>query len=202
MLKGLYHCNMLAAMPQASPVHGENSALITMLAMVGEFDDEGGDARKIDFLKHRYAGFGRKESAILAGVSGLTAKKWIKDDPRVAKYDDIITTGGRKEIRKEVLQEEWFRNFYLILRRDEYILKKVHGLLDEPFLEVTTDGKRTMKRGSPMMRKEDWDYYSQMRKMYTPESWASIEKAISGNSGQFDINQFILNLQVNNNATP
>ena len=54
------------------------------------------------------------------------------------------------------------------------------------------------------MQKEDWDYYAQMRKMYTPEAWASIEKAMAGQVTTFNIAEFVLNMghnqQVNLNA--
>mgnify|MGYP004448955605 CR=1 FL=1 len=177
-----------------SPEQSENEALVSMLE---EFSPDGADARKVDFLRGRYAGFRRKEAAKLAGVSLSTANKWIKEDNRVARYDDVVSTGKRREFRKEVLQEEWFRNFWLVLQRDAYILKKAHGLLEEPYLEVTANGSHVRKVGSPAMRKEDWDYYGQMRKMYTPDAWSSIEKVISGQHGQFNIAEFVLNLAQN-----
>jgi hypothetical protein len=181
-------------MASGSPAQAESNALMSMLT---EFSGVGTDTRKLDYLKNRYAGFGQREAAKLSGVTLPTVNKWRKDDPRVAHYDDEVTTGSRKELRKEVLQGEWFRNFWLVLKRDQYILSKVHGLLNEPYLEVTADGHHIRKMGSPSMRKEDWEYFSQMRKMYTPDAWASIEKVIGGGSGQFDIAQFVLNMANN-----
>lgn len=180
-----------------SPANPEQAESTALMAMMTEFSGAGVDIRKLDYLKNRYAGFGQREAAKLSGVTTPTVNKWMKEDPRVAHYDGEVSTGSRKELRKEVLQGEWFRNFWLVLKRDQYILSKVHGLLDEPFLEVTADGRHITKRGSPSMRKEDWDYFSQMRKMYTPESWASIEKVISGNTGQFNIAEFVLNMASN-----
>jgi hypothetical protein len=173
-----------------SPEQVENDALLSML---GEFEAET-DARKLNYLKHRYAGFTRKESATLAGVKIATSNTWLKEDPRVKHYDDIVTSGQRKGFRKEILHTEWSRNFWMILKQDERILKKVHGLLEEDILDVDIHGKRVVRRGSPMMRKEDWDYFSQMRKMYTPEAWSAIEKVMAGNTGQFNIHDFILNI--------
>jgi transposase len=184
----------ILAQAPASPEQAENEALLSILA---EFDSDPADARKIDYLKNRYAGFRRKEAATLVGVSIITVNKWIKLDTRVARYDALVSTGKRREFRKDVLQEEWFRNFYLVLRRDEYILKKVHGLLEESYLEVTASGKQTRKVGSPAMRKEDWDYFAQMRKMYTPDAWASIEKVLAGSQGQLNIAEFIINIARN-----
>lgn len=178
----------------ANPEQGEGDAFTSLIA---EFDDVGQDARKIDYLKHRYAGFNRKESATLAGVKLFTSNRWIKDDPRVARFDELVTTGKRRELRKEVLQEEWYRNFYRVLLRDGYVLKKVHGMLEEPYLEIDINGKQHTRMGSPPMTKQDWDYYSQMRKMYTPDAWSSIEKVISGQGGTFNINEFILNMGQN-----
>jgi len=185
--------------PAQTPTQGENDALVSLLET---FDNPGQDERKLEYLQHRYAGFTRRESATLTGVSVTTSNKWLKDDPRMAHYDGLVSTGKRKDLRKDVLQADWFRNFHLVLQQDAYILKKVHGLLKERFLEVTSTGERKWTVGSPAMRKEDWDYFSQMRKMYTPDAWASIEKAISGQTGTFNINEFILtmNTQINNNA--
>tara|TARA_Y100000310_G_scaffold328215_1_gene396003 strand:- start:34759 stop:35361 length:603 start_codon:yes stop_codon:yes gene_type:complete len=192
----------LAPAPTDS-VQAETQALTVLLE---EFDLDGRDAAKVDYLKNRYAGFNRKEAGTLAGVRISTVNKWLKLDPRVSRMDATLATGQRKEFRKEVLQEEWFRNFYLVLQRDAYVLKKVHGLLEEPYLEMTGNGQRIRKLGSPPMLKQDWDYYGQMRKMYTPDAWASIEKAISGPGTSFNISEFILNLghtqQVNIQPSP
>ena len=167
---------VIDAISPANPEQGEGDAFTSLIA---EFDDVGQDARKIDYLKHRYAGFNRKESATITGVKLSTANQWIKNDPRVARFDQLVTTGKRRELRKDVLQEEWYRNFYLVLQRDGYVLKQ------------------HTRMGSPPMTKQDWDYYSQMRKMYTPDAWSSIEKVISGQGGTFNINEFILNMGQN-----
>ena len=186
----------------AGPEQAENDAFASLIA---EFDNAN-DARKIDYLKHRYAGFGKKDSATLAGVKLATANKWIKEDPRVTHFDNQVSTGKRKELRKDVLQEEWFRNFHLVIERDAYILRKVHGLLEEPFLDINMAGEQVTRTGSPPMTKRDWDYYSQMRKMYTPDAWASIEKVISGQGNVFNIAEFVLDLsnktQINNATAP
>ena len=182
---------VIDALTPRDAIQDENQTLTALLA---EFDSDGHDARKVDYLRHRYAGFNRKESGTIAGVKRATVSKWLKEDPRVASMDLVVGTGQRRELRREVLQEEWFRNFYLVLQRDSYVLKKVHGLLEESYLEVCSNGKLKRKIGSPPMLKADWDYYAQMRKMYNPDAWASIEKAISTNNGQFDIANLILNL--------
>ena len=176
-------------------IQAENQALTVMLE---EFDLDGRDAAKISYLRNRYAGFNRKEAGTLAGVRISTVNKWLKLDPRVARLDNTLSTGKRQEFRKEVLREEWFRNFYLVLQRDAYVLKKVHGLLEEPYLEMNSKGQYVHKLGSPPMLKQDWDYFGQMRKMYTPDAWASIEKALAGPGTSFNIAELILNLQQNN----
>ncbi len=170
----------------------------TLTALLSEFDPDGLDARKVDYLRHRYAGFNRKESGTIAGVKIVTVNKWLKEDPRVARMDAVVGTGQRRELRREIFQEEWFRNFYLVLQRDSYVLRKVHGLLEERVLETNSRGELVSSVGSPPMVKADWDYFAQMRKMYTPESWAAIEKAISGQSGQFNISTLILQLNQQN----
>jgi hypothetical protein len=175
----------------------EQSAGNALSAMLTEFGSDGADGRKVEYLKNRYAGFGQRESAKLVGVTPSTVNKWLKEDSRVATYEGIVSTGKRQELRKDLVQAEWFRNFWLVIQRDKYILAKVHGLLQEPYLEVTQDGRHINKMGSPSMRKDDWDYYAQMRKMYTPDAWANIEKVVSGNAGQFNIAEFVLNMANN-----
>jgi len=185
-----------------SEEQAENDALSSLL---NQFDGEGSDTRKVDYLKHRYAGFRRKEAATIAGLTIATINKWLKDDPRVAEFDNLVTTEKRKPLRKEVLQEEWYRNFYLVMQKDAYVLRKAHGLLEETILSIDSHGKQTRRVGSPVMQKADWDYYAQMRKMYTPEAWASIEKAMAGQTTTFNIAEFVLNMghnqQVNLNAS-
>ena len=175
----------------ASPEQSEGDAFTSLIA---EFSDTGADAHKVDYLRNRYAGFNRKDSATIAGVKIATSNKWLKEDPRVAHFDAIVTSGDRKSLRKDVISEEWYKNFWLLLKRDEYVFKKVHGMLEEPYLEIDINGQQKVKTGSPPMTKQDWDYFSQMRKMYTPDAWASIEKVLAGQSSTFNINEFILTM--------
>lgn len=180
--------------PPSTPEQAETEALRSMME---EFTQDGADLNKVTYLKHRYAGFTRKESALLIGLTLTTVNGWIKKDTRVAEYELTMSTGKRRELRKGVLEEEWFRNFYLVLQRDAYVLKKVHGLLEEPYQEMRADGSTVTRHGSPAMRKEDWDQYTQLRKMYTPDAWATIEKVLSGQSGTFNIAELILNMSHN-----
>lgn len=179
------------ALAAIDTTQAENQALEVMFS---EFDPDSHDNHKVAYLRNRYAGFTRKEAGVLAGVRIGTVNKWLKEDERVTRMDAVVSTGRRQEFRKEILQEEWYRNFYLVLHRDAYVLRKVHGLLEEPYLEVSAKGVLKRKLGSPPMQKQDWDYYSQMRKMYTPDAWASIEKALTTRDTQFNIAGLILNL--------
>ncbi len=181
-----------------APNTHEAAELDALASLLTEFDSDA-DSTKVDYLKHRYAGFTRKESATLAGVKVATSNKWLKDDPRMSHFDDLVNTEKRKSLRKEVLQESWGRNFYLVLKKDEYILRKAHGLLEEPVLRIALDGSQKWSTGSPQMTESDWDYYKNMRKTYTPESWKAIEATMAGQGAQFNIATFILNQQ--NNAT-
>ena len=185
-----------AVVDAVMPGTAEQAELDAMASLIAEFD-AAVDARKIDYLKHRYAGFNRKESGTIAGVKTATVHKWLKEDPRVARYDELVTTGKRKDLRKDVLQEEWYKNFHLVMVKDNYVLRKAHGMLEEPYLEVDSNGKYHTKMGSPPMTKDDWGYYSQMRKMYTPDNWASIEKALAGKGTEFNIHELILNMGQN-----
>ncbi len=182
------------ALAPIDTAQAESQALDVML---GEFDLDGNDNHKVAYLRNRYAGFTRKEAGALAGVRIATVNKWLKEDERVTRMDAVVSTGRRQEFRKEVLQEEWYRNFYLVLQRDTYVLKKVHGMLEEPYLETDIHGTLKRRMGSPPMQKQDWDYYAQMRKMYTPDAWASIEKALTTRSAQFNIAGLILNMAQN-----
>ncbi len=173
-----------------SKAQAETDSLASLLA---EFDGTG-DTTKMDFLKHRYAGFSRKEASTLAGVTIKTTNSWRKSDPRIARFDDLVTTGSRRGLRKDVLQEEWFRNFYLVLEQDKYILNKVHGLLEERVMFIEADGTRKWTIGSPAMTNSDWGYYAQRRRMYTPDAWASIEKAIVGEDTTCNIAELVLNM--------
>lgn len=184
--------------------NAEQAELDSLATLLVEFDTEN-DARKIDYLKHRYAGFTRREAATLAGVTLTTTNKWLKLDTRVAHFDHLVTTDKRKSLKKDVLQEEWGRNFYMVMKKDSYILRKSLGMLEERVFSIDMHGKQTSRMGSPVMQKEDWDYFHHMRKTYTPEAWNAIEKAMAGQVNTFNIAEFIINQaqtqQVNLNAS-
>jgi len=188
---------MTTAIDSLSPTTVQDEENQSLSSLMCEFDSDGQDARKIDYIRSRYAGFSRKEAGALAGVKIHTVNKWLKEDPRVTRMDTMVSTGQRKGLRKEVLQEGWYKNFYLVLQRDAYVLKKVHGILEEPYLEVDGHGRLVTKNGSPPMTKQDWDYYGQMRKMYSPDAWSSIEKALTSQSDTFNIEKLILNMAQN-----
>ncbi len=193
----VYHIVMvLDTMKPNTPEQAEVEALESLLST---FDNEGADERKMAYLKHRYAGFTKKESAIMINIKPATIAGWRKDDARFVEFDDIVVTGKRKEFRKEVLSQEWHRNFYLVITQDSYILRKAHGLLEEvDVTDIAPDGTLFHRRASPPMTKADWDYFHSMRKSYTPQAWEQVEKILSGNTGTtFNINEFVVNQQNN-----
>ena len=183
-----------AVLDELTPASPEESELEALGALIADFEGDGQDENKLTYLKHRYAGFRQRESAILTGIKQSTIKRWIKEDPRVAHFDQLVSTGNRRELRKQVLQEEWFRNYHLVAARDSYILRKVHGMLEEVVDEVRLDGSLKKTTISPPMTKQNWEEYAALRKTYSTEAWKTIESVVKGTDGEFNIHTLILGI--------
>ncbi len=182
------------------PANPEQAELQALGALIADFEGDGQDSKKLEYLKHRYAGFRRSEAAVLTDVKLSTINRWIKNDPRVAHFDNLVSTGNRRELRKEVLEEEWYRNFHLVILQDAHILKKASGLLEEEVTEILPNGKTRRVTICPPMTKADWDRFGQMRKMYNMDAWATIEKVVKGEDKNFNIASVIMNIQNNHHA--
>ena len=179
---------------QVTPDGPEQATLEALGSLIADFEGDGQDESKLTYLKHRYAGFKHREASILTGVKQSTIKRWLRDDARLAHYETQITTGNKRGLQREVFQEEYFRNYHLVMQRDTYILKKVHGLLEEKVIEVMPGGKHRETVISPPMRDKDWEEYAAMRKTYSPEAWKTIESVAKGQDGEFNIHTLILGI--------
>lgn len=182
------------AIIEVTPETSEQAEIEALGALIADFEGDGQDENKLTYLKHRYAGFRQREAAVLTGIKTSTIKRWIKDDPRVAHFDNQVSTGNRRTLRREVLQEEFFRNFHLAVQHDAYLFKKANGLLQETVTEVLPDGRRKQTVISPPMTKVDWEQYNQIRKFYTVEAWNTVEKVAKGQTTELTIDQLILNI--------
>jgi hypothetical protein len=177
------------ALPQSEAL----DVILTTFKRFAQHDDA--NERQVKYLQMRYMGFTKSECRDRAKIKQSTLNIWRHDDDFRMLDDQAVAT--QKEIRDQIVEYRWFRNLYLVMERDEYVLKKANGMLDEEYVDYDDDGRALLTRGSPPMSKEDWDYFHKMRAMYTPQQWSTIEKKFTEKAGDFNITQFITNMQVN-----
>jgi len=77
----------------------------------------------------------------------------------------------RKELSKEYVEIEFFRNFRYALEKDYRVLKQ--SLTDEP------------------MGKQDHDYLLKLRSQYTPQQLQILEAIVSGEGSGFNFAKFV-----------
>lgn len=159
---------------------------------------ESSNERRVDYLQMRYMGFTRDESRLHVKVTRNTISRWRSDDD--FSYLDDQAVAAHKDIRDQIVEFKWFRNMYLLMTKDEQILMKANGMLEETYLDHDESGRIVEKYGSPPMDKEDWDYFNKMRAMYSLQQWSVVQKQFKEENPSFNITNYIMNrnVQVNN----
>jgi len=162
----------------------------TLLPVFSDRDDSA--KRRAEYLQNRYMGFSRTESRKLVGVSDATVSIWRRN--KEFKQLDDIGVARVADVKKEIVQFNFLRNLHLVMTKDQYVLKKANGLLEEKYVDFDDEGRAFDAVGSPPMDKDDWDYFHRMRRMYTLAEWNVMEKLLKGEEPkEFNINQLILN---------
>lgn len=104
------------------------------------------------------------------------SKPWLslqRHDPKFVELEGRIPE-FRKELSKEYIELEFFRNFRLVLEKDHQILLK------------------SLQTDSPLSRFEH-EYLLKLRTQYSPAQIQILEAVVSGEKGGFNFAEFVAN---------
>lgn len=128
------------------------------------------DDARCRYLGYMACGFSIREALKMIDHS----KQWLswcrRDEQFVALENNIPQF--RKELSKEYVEIEFFRNFRYALEKDYRILK------DSLEKDV-------------VMSKQDHDYLLKLRSQYTPQQLQILEAIVSGTDGGFNFAKFV-----------
>jgi hypothetical protein len=143
------------------------------------------DDERARYLGYLACGFAIREALHLINRS----KPWLSLARRDATFVDLETRIPeiRKELSKEYIELEFYRNFRLILEKDYRILWK--SLNPEMVDVILSDG--STKTVPASMPKQDHDYLVKIRAQYTPQQLQVIEAIASGKGDGFNFAQFV-----------
>lgn len=146
--------------PRASP---EVSIALSMIPW--NLDDE-----KALYLGYRASGLSIRETCRMIGRSKQWLS-WCRNDPKFKELEGRIPE-YRRDLAKEYIELEFFRNFRLTLEKDYRILLKS---LHEPVL----------------MTKADTDYLLKMRSQYSPQQIQILEAIVKGDGSGMDFAKWV-----------
>jgi len=135
------------------------------------------------YLQHRACGLSVREALSAIGVSHSTLSGWRKSD----EFCDLETRipEFRKVLSREYLSIAFTRNFSMVLRRDENILRK--ALLVDTFNDMLAQkvvaGDMTATdayTNSMHLTKEEQGYLTTLRKNYTPQQIDILDAVTTG----------------------
>jgi len=135
------------------------------------------DDARCRYLGYMACGFSIREALKMIDHS----KQWLswcrRDEQFVALENNIPSY--RKELSKEYVEIEFFRNFRYALEKDYRVLKAS--------LEPRKDDEGNVL---PMSR-QDHDYLLKLRSQYTPQQLQILEAIVSGTDGGFNFAKFV-----------
>jgi len=127
------------------------------------------DDARCRYLGYRACGFSIREALQMIAHSKQWLT-WCRTDPQFVELENNIPN-YRKELSKEYVEIEFFRNFRYALEKDYRVLKQ--SLTDEP------------------MGKQDHDYLLKLRSQYTPQQLQILEAIVSGEGSGFNFARFV-----------
>ncbi len=136
-----------------------------------------------DDARARYLGYLACGFALREALQLCDRKKswlsWCRNDPTFVEIENNIPT-IRKELAKEYIELEFYRNFRLALEKDYRIFWKS---LHPDKMEVLTADGSTKEVNAPMTKQEH-DYLIKMRSQYGPQQLQIIEAIVSGQASE------------------
>jgi hypothetical protein len=136
------------------------------------------DDYKALFLGYRACGLSPMEAMKIIGITKGAVSQWRHNDPIFASLEQRLPE-IRKELSKEYIEIEFFRNFRLALEQDYRILKKA--------LNPERDEEGNV---IPMTRQEH-DYLVKLRSQYNPQQLQILEAIVSGAGDGFNFAHWV-----------
>lgn len=135
------------------------------------------DDDKARYLGYKACGFSVREALQMIEKSKSTLSIWRRDQVFVDLENRIPDI--RKELSKEYISIEFYRNFRLVLEKDYKVLRRS--------LRLEQDSA-----GNPVaMTQADQSYLLRMRSNYTPQQLSILEVIVASGAGGFDFARFI-----------
>lgn len=127
------------------------------------------DDARCRYLGYMACGFSIREALNMIDHSKQWLS-WCRRDEQFVQLENNIPN-FRKELSKEYVEIEFFRNFRYALEKDYRVLKQ--SLSAEP------------------MGKQDHDYLLKLRSQYNPQQLQILEAIVSGTDGGFNFAKFV-----------
>ncbi len=140
------------------------------------------DDEKAMYLGYRACGFSVREALQLIQRS----KAWLsgaRHDEKFLNLENRIPE-IRKDVSKEYVEIEFFRNFRLVLEKDYQVLQKSLGLVQELNEET---GQMQVAHLTP----SEASYLIRMRAQYTPQQLGIIEVVVKGSANGEDFTKWV-----------
>ena len=139
------------------------------------------------FLQHRACGLSVREALSAVGVGHSTLSGWRKS----VEFCDLETRipEFRKVLSREFLSIAFTRNFNMVLRRDENVLRKalLVDTFNDALAQLVVAGDMTADEASTntmSLSKEEKSYLVTLRKSYTPQQIDILDAVTAGKDGK------------------
>ena len=169
----------------ASPGHGLDP-IPKEVAIAGALIPWPRDDEKARYLGYLACGFSVREALHMVKRAKSSLSAW-RHDPTFESLENRIPD-IRKELAKEYIELEFFRNFRLALEKDYRVLKKSL----EPAQQAVYDeaGNITAVEDLPMSR-QDHEYLIKLRSQYSPQQLQILEAIVSGTDSGFNFARWV-----------
>ena len=135
------------------------------------------DDNRARYLGYLACGFMPEEALYMLGLT-MSWLEEVRQEVEFSQYE-LQVPEIRKELSKEYIELDFFRNFRLVLEKDYRVLRTSLGL------EVDDTGEPVT------MKPYDQQYLLKMRSNYTPQQLQIIEQVISNTGGDFNFAQWV-----------
>lgn len=126
------------------------------------------DDNRAKYLGYLACGFNVEEALYMLGLK-VTWLEEQRQDENFSMYE-LKVPEIRKELSREYIELDFFRNFRMVLEKDYRILRLALGM----------DGSSPDFDGSVMMSGQDHQYLLKMRSAYTPQQLQILEQVMKG----------------------
>lgn len=147
------------------------------VAIAGSIIPYSRESNRAMYLGYRASGLSVREALHMIDRSPT----WLSLARRDSTFVDLENRipEFRKELSKEYVELDFYRNFRLLMEKDHRVLKSSLGLNKDENDNVIP------------ISKQDHDYLLKMRSMYSPQQWQILESIVSGGGEGFNFAKFV-----------